>query len=177
MHMHKALALLAVLPTLIASAPAPVVGTSTRFHVPRTKQDFRGCLLFAGFCPAQHKRRDLLKDPVLKKRSAIPRSKNSICHLNTNILNKIPFPFIFGKDREEQKNSLETSKSSDDENLEAQVVESDCDWEYRDCDTRVINCILVQQHAYVCNPESAPLCPVTLFSAMAVRDHGVPGHP
>ncbi len=139
--MHTALALLAVLPALIA-APAPVAGLSTEIHVARTKQDFRGCLLFAGSCPALPKRQHMLKDI---KHNTVLRSKNIICQLNPNILKRIPFPFMFGKDRDDKRNSLElvTSKSSDEENLADQAIESDCDWEYRDCDTRVITCITI----------------------------------
>ncbi len=133
--MHKALVLLAVLPALYASAPTHVVSVSTTTHVPRIKQDFRGVLLFAGICPALQKRQHLLKDI---RRSTVPTSKDSMCQLKPNILKKISLPFMFGKDGDEKRKPLETSESSDDENLTDPAIESDCDWEYRACDTRVI---------------------------------------
>ena len=179
--MHNALALLAVLPAFTAPAPASVTRASAKIHISQTEQDFSGCLLFADVFPALlQKRQHLFKDTVSKRRSTAPGSKHSMCESNPKILNRIKFPFMFGKDKDEKRNSLESS-TTDVENLEDQAVAYDCDWEYRDCDTRVNISTLIQQFGCICNL----LCLdarnffrlTTLLSASAVRDHGVPGHP
>jgi hypothetical protein len=137
MNKNGMLALLAVLPGLITSTPSPVSGISRRVHVHR---DFPGCLLFAGVYPAlrQH---HFVKDAVpIIKRSTAP-ARTATYQFNQNFLKDLSFPSMFGKDREEKRNFLEISKSSDDEHDEKLAVESDCDWEYRDCDTRVVSLI------------------------------------
>ncbi len=133
--MNKCRVIALLLPPLIASTLSSVVGMSTKLQA---LQDFPRCLLFAGSCPAVQKKQHLLKYAVSTKRSTAPRSKYSMHQFNTDVLKELPFQSIFRKDKEDKSKSLATSKISDDELDENPAIESDCDWEYRDCVTRVI---------------------------------------